>query len=111
MVGAARGLMSLAEPPGQSEAQIHSLVVDSGERGRGIGRLLVRRLEQEAATRGKRRLTLQVVTSNSDAITFYQSMGYQVRPAKQQPWMRRIIGYPTISMARDLDTATVETPI
>lgn len=101
IVGAARGLLSVAGPPVANEAQIHSLVIDQRHRGQGFGGLLLTRLEDEAMARGRTRAMLQVVTSNRTAQAFYRSRGYQ-RIADSPTGIRRVLGYPTLVMRKDL---------
>jgi ribosomal protein S18 acetylase RimI-like enzyme len=101
IVGAARGVLSVAAPPAANEAQLHSLVVDRRYRGQGLGGLLLARLEDEALARGRTHAVLQVVTSNRTAQDFYRSRGYQ--PVADPPvGIRRVLGYPTIVMHKDL---------
>lgn len=101
MLGAARGVLSVAGPPNADEAQLHSLVVDGRYRGRGLGGVLLSRLEDEAVALGKARAVLQVVTSNRAALAFYRSRGY--RPLSDgPPVIRRVIGYPSVLMRKDL---------
>lgn len=62
---------------------IHDLVVRSEARGRGIGRLLLQGVEDEARARGCCKLTLEVLSLNQAALHSYQHFGfaaYQLDP-------------------------------
>jgi ribosomal protein S18 acetylase RimI-like enzyme len=101
ILGAARGLLTIAEPPERDEGQIHSLVVDDTRRGEGLGGVLLEHLEADAITLGKRRAVLQVITSNVGARAFYRSAGYS--EAKLRHGLPRDrIAYPSVLMRREL---------
>jgi [ribosomal protein S18]-alanine N-acetyltransferase len=56
---------------------IMNLAVAPKYRRQGIGRLLVRRLEQEFAIEGARGVQLEVRITNTDAQKFYRRQGYR----------------------------------
>jgi ribosomal-protein-alanine N-acetyltransferase len=58
------------------EAHITNLAVDPEERGRGLGRHLVRSLMGHAAGEGIRRATLEVRVGNVAARRLYESLGF-----------------------------------
>jgi ribosomal protein S18 acetylase RimI-like enzyme len=58
------------------EARIHGLVVASGERGRGTGRLLLGRAESWSVSRGLPRVRLTSRVIREDAHRFYERAGY-----------------------------------
>jgi GNAT superfamily N-acetyltransferase len=62
-----------AEP----RAEIAGLVVSSGLRSRGIGRLLVSRAEQWAVSRGLKEMLVRSRVSREDAHRFYIREGYE----------------------------------
>jgi ribosomal protein S18 acetylase RimI-like enzyme len=70
-VGEVRGL--LHEP----EARVHGLVVDQDERGRGIGRLLLRQAEAWSVERGLLRVRLNSRVTREEAHRFYEGCGYE----------------------------------
>ncbi len=55
---------------------IHDLIVRPGLRGRGVGRALLRAVEQEAEQRGCCKLTLEVRADNDRARRLYQNLGF-----------------------------------
>jgi ribosomal protein S18 acetylase RimI-like enzyme len=104
ILGAARGLLTIADPPERSEGQIHSLVVDETYRGEGLGSVILRHLEEDAIGLGKRRAVLQVITSNARARAFYRSAGYSETELRRG-WPRDRLAYPSVLMRRELATA------
>ncbi|HEX2476984.1 MAG TPA: GNAT family N-acetyltransferase [Lacipirellulaceae bacterium] len=55
---------------------VHWLLVDSTWRRRGVGRMLMSRLESAAWVAGYRQVELETHANWKDAVAFYQSMGY-----------------------------------
>jgi GNAT superfamily N-acetyltransferase len=55
---------------------VHWLVVDPAWRRRGVGRMLMSRLESAAWEAGYRQVGLETHANWKDAVAFYQSMGY-----------------------------------
>jgi ribosomal protein S18 acetylase RimI-like enzyme len=103
ILGAARGLLTIAAPPGPDEGQIHSVVVDQRCRGQGLGGLLLSQLEQDALALGKRRAVLQVISSNLGARAFYRSVGYSEAELRRGPTRDRL-AYPSMLMRKQLAT-------
>jgi len=64
-------------PNGRHRAEVSKVLVRTDQQGRGLGRLLLRALEEAAATRGRRTLVLDTV-SGSPAQRLYESEGWQV---------------------------------
>ena len=58
-------------------AGIQQVVVDRAVRRQGIGRELVSSALRWARLRGARQAWLQVISANSNAISLYQTMGFQ----------------------------------
>lgn len=56
---------------------VHDLAVTKAYRGRGIGRALLRKVEQTAAERGCCKLTLEVLEGNQRAKSLYKSFGFE----------------------------------
>jgi ribosomal protein S18 acetylase RimI-like enzyme len=103
-LGAARGLLTVADPPERSAGQIHSLVVDETCRGEGLGGVILRHLEEDAIGLGKRRAVLQVITSNVRARAFYRSAGYSEAELRRG-WPKDRLAYPSVLMQKELTTA------
>lgn len=61
---------------GASSAHLYSLTVDPRHQGRGVGRLLLGRIEEAAVARGLARLHLEVRSDNEGAIGLYLSAGF-----------------------------------
>ena len=59
------------------EGYMSNLAVESAQRRRGIGSLLLAELRREAQRRGLSFITLEVRPSNSPAIALYQKHGYR----------------------------------
>jgi GNAT superfamily N-acetyltransferase len=57
--------------------RITALVVDERWRGRGLGRLLMQRMERWCRERGAHRLTLTSGDHRVDAHKFYEAIGYR----------------------------------
>ncbi|WP_183154262.1 GNAT family N-acetyltransferase [Streptomyces shenzhenensis] len=58
--------------------QIQGLAVAESARGAGIGRALLRAVQDEARRRGARRITLRVLGHNTRARRLYESEGFAV---------------------------------
>jgi ribosomal protein S18 acetylase RimI-like enzyme len=101
MLGAARGLVTIADPPEHDEGQIHSVVVDETCRGAGLGGVILRHLEQDAIGLGKGRAVMQVIASNVGARAFYRSAGYSEAELRRG-WPRDRLAYPSVLMRKDL---------
>jgi GNAT superfamily N-acetyltransferase len=67
-------------PEGRSRGRITALVVDSGQRGRGIGRHLLQAMEAAASRRGCVAVELTTTPDRHGAHRFYLAAGYQDRP-------------------------------
>ncbi|MBU8934543.1 MAG: GNAT family acetyltransferase [candidate division Zixibacteria bacterium] len=57
---------------------VYSVAVDPECRRRGIGAMLMTRVESELACIGCPKLNLQVLASNSEVVAFYHRLGYHV---------------------------------
>jgi ribosomal protein S18 acetylase RimI-like enzyme len=60
---------------GDRIAELETLVVLPGDRGRGVGRRLVHRVFEELRRLGVGHLAVSVIASNHDAVRFYESLG------------------------------------
>lgn len=68
---------------GDRYAHIFLLYVKPEHRRRGVGRALMRYVENWALSRGDRQIGLQVFQSNTTALNLYHQLGYQ----NQSLWM------------------------
>ena len=57
---------------------VYYVAVSPQKRRQGIGRTLMRRIEEELKRLGCPKLNLQVRASNHEVVAFYESLGYQV---------------------------------
>lgn len=60
-------------------AEIKRMFVDPASRGRGVGRALLRAIEETAWGEGVERLRLETGTANHEAIALYRRCGYRER--------------------------------
>ena len=97
-------MLTIADPPQEDEAQIHSVVVDEPWRGEGLGGVILGHLEEEAISLGKRRAVLQVITANVTARAFYRSAGYSEAELRRG-LARDRLAYPSVLMRRELVAA------
>jgi ribosomal protein S18 acetylase RimI-like enzyme len=65
---------------GADDCWLEDLYVDEGARGTGLGRALVTAAFDSARKRGCRRIELDVNETNTDAIAFYESLGFTTEP-------------------------------
>lgn len=76
------GTTQLILPPGNNEAQSHSLQMTTNfvapwARGHGIARLLLKKVEEKAKSAGYSIINLDVRSTMDGAIKLYESMGYE----------------------------------
>jgi ribosomal protein S18 acetylase RimI-like enzyme len=65
---------------GADDCWLEDLYVDESARGTGLGRALVKAAFERARVRGCRRIELDVNETNTDAIAFYESLGFTTEP-------------------------------
>ena len=65
--------------PHMEEAHILSIAVLPSARGKGVGKALAQRLEEEAVAANARLMSLEVRMDNSSARTLYLNLGYVER--------------------------------
>ena len=56
---------------------VHDVVVVPSQRGRGVGKAMFERVEQEAFRRGACKLTLEVLSGNAPARRLYEKQGFE----------------------------------
>ena len=57
---------------------IYSLAVYKNHRGKGLGSMLLRHVEGELIKKGAVKINLQIISSNSEVVDFYNKNGYKV---------------------------------
>ncbi|HEU4538602.1 MAG TPA: GNAT family N-acetyltransferase [Polyangiaceae bacterium] len=97
----ARTLLTPAPPLPPDAAHLHGLVVDAGQRGRGLGAALVGKAEGLAAALGRRAVHLQVVVGNHAARRLYARLGYRV-VGRSPRWLDPLT-FPAECMAKALE--------
>jgi ribosomal protein S18 acetylase RimI-like enzyme len=65
---------------GADDCWLEDLYVTGEARGKGLGRALVNAAFERARARGCRRIELDVNEVNTDAIAFYESLGFTTEP-------------------------------
>lgn len=64
--------------PYEDALHVHLLVIFPRHQGRQLGSAVMARLQREAASEGRLRVTLSSFTANQGALRFYRRLGYQV---------------------------------
>lgn len=59
-----------------NEAELHKIAIDTASQGKGLSKSLMKKLINEAAKRGVKRLMLEVRESNIAAISLYEKFGF-----------------------------------
>jgi len=99
----ARSLVPVPRPRTPDAVWVHSVVVDEGSRGQGIGQAIMNDLEQQAHAQGYQTAWLQVLAMNQPARRLYQQLGYAEvwatpRWQQQLTWpshlMRKVLSAP-----------------
>ena len=102
------GYAGLRAPLREPQADIQTIAVVPAARRRGLGRVLMLSLIEEARQRGAREIFLEVRADNPGAQALYETLGFEpiaVRPRYYQPdgvdavVMRLSIPEPTVSPA------------
>jgi len=78
VVGYVRLVLATSMPCNSHVRQIQGLVVSDETRGSGVGRALLRAVQDEARRQGARRITLRVLGHNAPARKLYESEGFAV---------------------------------
>jgi GNAT superfamily N-acetyltransferase len=77
VVGMVTGQLVVSTAEGAGSVLVEDMVVSGTERGRGVGRKLLRALEDWARDRGATRLQLLADRENQGALGFYGRLGWQ----------------------------------
>ncbi len=79
---------------------LHSVVVDERQRGQGIGRILMKALEDQAGAEGYSSVLLQVLAANQPARHLYAHLGYQ--QIWQSPSWSRLLAWPSYVLQKQV---------
>ena len=79
-VGVCQSRYRLSVWTGADDCWLEDLFVDDDARGAGYGRLLVEAAIASARERGCKRIELDVNEQNTDAIRFYEALGFTTEP-------------------------------
>jgi ribosomal protein S18 acetylase RimI-like enzyme len=82
-VGYAQGGPSRRKVPG--EAEVATLYLLRGAQGRGLGARLLTQTARALASRGARSLVISVLRDNAAARGFYEHLGGEAEPERQEP--------------------------
>ncbi|ABC22561.1 GNAT family N-acetyltransferase [Rhodospirillum rubrum] len=81
---------------------INAMAVSPTQRGAGIGRKLVGEALGMAGAEGRKRVSLQVWSTNTRAIALYEDFGFQVTGEITLPFTPRLSARRTLLMAREI---------
>jgi ribosomal protein S18 acetylase RimI-like enzyme len=97
-------------PLPKNTAQMHSLVIDPAQRGKGYGERMLRAMEQQAVDSCHQIALLYVVAGNP-AQRLYERMGYLVVPTPSTAGAaRRLLRKPGLAMAKRLPVNVAAVP-
>ncbi len=88
VIGMCTAQLVISTAEGAYSAWVEDVVVDSAHRGKGIGKQLLRAIDEWAKGQGATRLQLLADTENQPALKFYRHSGWQ--QLQLQAWRKRI---------------------
>lgn len=88
------GLRLLHHRTGPDEFYVDGIVVADDMRGRGVGSRLLAMLEEIAASKGGRAVSLEVIDTNPRARALYERIGYTVTRRRSVRPIRAIVKFP-----------------
>ncbi|MFE2111599.1 GNAT family N-acetyltransferase [Kitasatospora sp. NPDC059463] len=83
--------------PGQGELVMDGIAVDAGQRGRGIGGLLLTEVAAVAAEQGCHRIRLDVIDVNPRARALYERHGFTATRTERTPYLRTLLGFGAVT--------------
>lgn len=99
----ARSLVPVPRPRTPDAVWLHSVVVDEGRRGQGIGQTIMTTVEAQAVVDGYQTAWLQVLAMNQPARRLYQQLGYTV--AWTTPRWQHLLTWPSHLLVKQLAVA------
>jgi ribosomal protein S18 acetylase RimI-like enzyme len=102
IVGYAQGGPSRRRVPG--EAEIATLYLLRGAQGRGLGGRLLRETARALAAHGAKSLVISVLRDNAPARRFYEHLGGEAEPPRQEPGPGRALVYEVAYRWADIGT-------
>lgn len=99
----ARSLVPVPRPRTPDAVWIHSVVVDEGHRGQGIGQAIMTAVEEQTGADGYQTAWLQVLAMNQPARRLYQQFGYTV--AWTPPRWQQMLTWPSYLLVKRLAVA------
>ncbi|MFD9029719.1 GNAT family N-acetyltransferase [Streptomyces sp. NPDC059567] len=90
-------LALLDRTPAKGELLMDGIAVDPGQRGTGIGSLLLREIAAVAAANGCRRIRLDVIDVNPRARALYERHGFKAVHTERTPYLRRLLGFGAVT--------------
>jgi ribosomal protein S18 acetylase RimI-like enzyme len=86
-------LALLERTPSANELVMDGIAVDSAQRGRGIGSLLLDEIAAVAADLGCTRIRLDVIDVNPRARALYERHGFVATKTEHTPYLRTLMGF------------------
>jgi ribosomal protein S18 acetylase RimI-like enzyme len=87
------GHLQLIESPGAGASEIKNMAVEPGQRGRGVGRMLVRAAIDRARDRSGSSLVVATAAADVGNLRFYQRLGFRLRSVERDAFSPAT-GYP-----------------
>lgn len=87
VIGMVTAQLVISTAEGAYSAWVEDVVIDNAQRGRGIGKQLLKAIEEWAKEQGATRLQLLADMQNQPALEFYRSSGWQ--QLQLQAWRKR----------------------
>lgn len=103
LIGFVRVVQPVPVDSGAHVRQIQGLAVDPAERRRGLGRALLDAAFDDARRQGARRITLRVLSTNTNARRLYESMGFVIEGVLPAEFLIQGTFVDDILMGRPLD--------
>ncbi|GIG68301.1 GNAT family N-acetyltransferase [Phytomonospora endophytica] len=94
-----------------AELTMDGIVVAPGQRGAGIGGLLLQAIAAIAAEHGRDRIRLDVIDVNPRARALYERHGFAATRTRRTPWLRDLLGFGAVTtMHRPVTSADLPAP-